>query len=159
MSENYQIITIDSEESEVLHATCSSVEKIDESVLYVLNKMVAIMVTNNGIGLAANQIGVDKRLVVMLHRGKPLKLVNPKIVGNSRKMVKSKEGCLSLPGREEEVMRFKEVDVAFLSETGFSMKRNFKGLEAFCIQHEIDHLNGKTLLDDETYMDGTDVKE
>jgi peptide deformylase len=128
-----------------LEVVCLPVEQIDNYILSVLDKMVEMMDSNHGIGLAANQIGLPKRLIVMLKDNKPIKMINPKIIWNSKKIVKSNEGCLSCPGILVDMDRFDKVEVVYTDENKYTRKCTLKGLEAFCIQHEIDHLNGKLI--------------
>jgi peptide deformylase len=105
-----------------------------------------------GIGLAAIQIGVPKRLVVMDIAKKdepkqPMVFVNPEIVWSSEEMNVYEEGCLSIPEYYEDVVRPSRVRVRYADETGATKEIEADGLLATCIQHEIDHLNGKLFID------------
>ena len=106
------------------------------------------MISHNGMGLAANQVGVRYRLFVMADmNGKYLSVVNPIIISRSSVPANLKEGCLSAPG---EILTLSEraswVQVKFQDETGKSQTRVFKDIYAVCVQHEMDHLDGKSHL-------------
>lgn len=122
----------------------------DEKLHYLINKMFKIMKTNNGIGLAANQIGFDKSLFIMAIPFKEMLLervfINPQITTYGRDVV-MEEGCLSFPGITVEVMRFDTCDITYQDVTGKEIKETFKGLPSIVIQHEFDHLLGKTFID------------
>ena len=110
------------------------------------------MYRNNGIGLAAPQVGILDRLIVMdcsdkNNKKKPLKFINPEILEKSDELCEFEEGCLSLPTQFAKVVRPNFVLVKYKDENGKENKKKFYGIEATCIQHEIDHLNGKLFVD------------
>lgn len=127
----------------------SPVPVITTRLLNMVDAMVTIMRENNGIGLAAPQIGVSKRVITTeINPGKLKIMVNPIILAGSDR-VKSVEGCLSLPGHVLEVMRYNKIKVSYMDLLGRERQMDLAGLEAFCVQHEIDHLNGKLILAEE----------
>ena len=107
--------------------------------------------SGNGIGLAAPQVGIKKRIVVIDLKvdGKsdPITFVNPKVINFSEEKFVNEEGCLSVPEYYAEVERSKEVEVEWFDEMGKRKKKKNKGLLSICIQHEIDHLNGILFID------------
>ena len=103
-----------------------------------------------GVGLAAPQVGVLKKLVVIDIREEPAKLykmINPKIVWKSEEMIDSKEGCLSLPKLRETILRHEKVQVEYFNENFEKQTVEGEGLLSCCLQHEIDHLSGKLYID------------
>lgn len=109
------------------------------------------MYANNGVGLAANQLGVDKSIIVVDPSGghdydRFIVLINPVLKMDGRKIL-SKEGCLSVPGVEIEIKRFETCHVSYQGPAGESKDVVLSGLEACIVQHEVDHLHGVTILD------------
>ena len=135
-----------------LNQISKKVEVIDDSIISTLNQMLECMYQNNGIGLAAPQVGILKRLVVIdcsdnEDKKKPLKLINPEITKSSKNISEFEEGCLSLPSQYAKVIRPSEITLKYKNTEGFLCETEFSGLEATCIQHEIDHLDGKLFVD------------
>lgn len=125
------------------------IAQVDDSVRQLAADMLETMYEEQGIGLAAVQVGVLKRLLVADVEwkkkgeiGKQYVLINPEIVSNDADLVPYKEGCLSFPDQFAEVERPKAVKVRFLDLNGVQQEEDFDGLLGTCIQHEIDHLNG-----------------
>lgn len=141
------------EDIKILRTKCEDVLKIDENIISTLDKMLETMYNHRGIGLAGNQIGLNKKLVVIdlqeNDEKNPLFLINPTILWKSDEKVKGEEGCLSVPGNNAraEVERSKEVKVEYLDKTGKKQLIETGGLLAICLQHEIDHLNGIVYID------------
>ena len=134
----------------VLAKKCADVEIGDVSVIPILEEMSKKLYEWNGAGLAAPQVGVLKKLVVIDIREEPatlFKMINPKIVWASEEMIDSKEGCLSLPGLRDTVSRHEKVRVEYFDEN--FEKQTIEGEEflSCCLQHEIDHLGGKLYID------------
>lgn len=133
-----------------LKETSVAVEAVDDGVRELVQTMFDTLYHSGGIGLAAPQIGVLRRVIVLdLGRDgarRPYACINPEIV-KSRGEVASNEGCLSIPGQRLGVPRAKSVDVRFLDEHGRPQRVRADGLMAACFQHEIDHLNGRLLND------------
>tara|TARA_Y100000991_G_scaffold92564_1_gene69872 strand:+ start:216 stop:791 length:576 start_codon:yes stop_codon:yes gene_type:complete len=135
----------------VLRQIAKPVDEITDGVRQLLDDMAATMYDAPGIGLAAPQINVSQRLVV-IDCGKDdapelYKIVNPEIIALSEEQAALEEGCLSIPDQTAEVKRPAEVSIKFLDETGTTRTLTAEGLLAACIQHEIDHLNGVLFID------------
>jgi peptide deformylase len=128
---------------------------VDDEVRQILNDMLDTMYHANGIGLAAVQVGMLKRLIVIdiswreedATSRKPLKFINAEILWDSEEDSSYNEGCLSFPDQFSEVVRPKEVKISYLDENGVKQELHATGLLAVCIQHEIDHTNGITFVD------------
>lgn len=129
---------------ERLTQKCQEIEVKDiQKYRYLAKDMYEFMIKNNGIGLAANQVGETIRLIVIQHNDKPLYLFNPFIISSTRKQYKL-EGCLSFPGETKKCKRGQLIKVKYYDISGKLKMEEYKGLTARCIQHEIDHLNGIT---------------
>lgn len=133
----------------IIHKICTPVTVIDESLLKLVGEMLIAMKVNNGIGLAANQVGVDLRLaVVSVEKGtKNFAIINPVVLEKSKEKETWKEGCLSCPGVSIPVRRSKRVVVQCLDLNGTEVTFELTDLEARIFQHEIDHLNGHCIVD------------
>ena len=128
------------------------IRSIDKTVRRLMDDMLETMYANNGIGLAAIQIGVAQRVVVMDldpkgPNSKPLYVLNPVIVAASAEQSTYQEGCLSVPEFWEDVHRPARLTVEYMDETGAMQRVDAEGLFATCFQHEIDHINGKLFID------------
>ena len=137
----------------VLREVAEPVQDIDAEIQEIIDNMFAAMYgTHNGIGLAANQIGVKKRVVVFdfsrkkEKRGDPLVVINPEIVWSDG-IIKMEEACLSVPDFSAEVTRKKRVGVRGYDREGKPVELEAEDLKAVCFQHEIDHLNGVLFID------------
>ena len=135
-----------------LRLVSEPVKHVDAGVRKLIDDMFETMYKAPGIGLAAIQIGVAKRVVTMDLSKKednhePLVFINPEIVWKSDETAKYEEGCLSIPDYYEEVERPKEVKVKYLDRDGSPAEIEAKGLLATCLQHEIDHINGVLFID------------
>ena len=135
-----------------LNQISKKVDVIDNLIVSTLDEMLQCMYKNNGIGLAAPQVGILKRLVVIdcsdsKDMKKPLKLINPEIIKLSKNISEFEEGCLSLPSQYAKVTRPSEIILKYKTIEGLLCEKKFRGLEATCIQHEIDHLDGKLFVD------------
>ena len=128
------------------------VKEVNNDIKNLLEDMLQVMYRSNGIGLAAPQVGILKRLIVMDCSDKnikkePLKFVNPEILNLSSDKSEFEEGCLSLPTQYAKVERPSNIEVKYEDENGIKHRKSFSGIEATCLQHEIDHLNGKLFVD------------
>jgi peptide deformylase len=130
----------------VLRRKARDVEKINALIHTLLNDMADTMYHNKGIGLAANQIGELKKLVVIDIGDGLIKLVNPKIIRREGNEVCT-EACLSIPHMQGEVARPSSVTVKAIDEEGKHFEMEGTGLLARVLQHEIDHLNGRLFID------------
>lgn len=140
---------------ERLKQVSKPVEKVTDEIRELLNDMVDTMYYSRGIGLAAVQVGIHLRAIVVdIHwddrddaTRKPLKFINPEIVELSEEENTYKEGCLSFPDQYSDVVRPKKIRVKYLNEDGEEKTIDADGLLATCLQHEIDHINGITFVD------------
>ncbi len=136
----------------ILRKKSSVLEKVNGEIRNLLDDMLQTMYEAPGIGLAAVQIGILKRIIVIdiskdKEEKKPLFLINPEITFRSKKTSVYEEGCLSLPGHFAEIERPAECHLNFIDYNGKRKELKAKGLLATFIQHEIDHLNGILFID------------
>lgn len=133
---------------EILRKKSKVVEEVNDKIRQILEDMVETMHKYNGVGLAAPQIGLLKRLIVIdLYDDKgPIKLVNPEIIKEKGEQ-EVEEGCLSFPNKYGKIIRPAQVTIIALDENGKEVKINAKGLLAQALSHEIDHLNGILFVD------------
>jgi peptide deformylase len=132
---------------EVLRQKAKKVPAIDKSTQMLIDDMLETMRENNGIGLAAPQVGVSLRLAVLqMPEKEPMVLINPEIVkrSGSRELV---EGCLSVPGYNGEIVRSETITVKAMDRDGKKIRIKAEGLMAQALEHELDHLNGTLYLD------------
>ena len=136
-----------------LKTTCAPVINITGDLRKMADDMLETMYHAPGIGLAAPQIGVLQRLIVMDCVKEedadpaPVIMFNPEITASSQESEIYEEGCLSIPDHYAEVTRPKEVEVKWIDIEGVEQRQGFDGLWSTCVQHEIDHLNGKLFID------------
>ena len=136
----------------ILRKKCEPLEKVDSDTKKLMDDMLETMYAAPGIGLAAVQVGILKRLVVIdISKGeekkKPLFLINPQIIHKSEKTSVYEEGCLSLPGQFAEIERPAKCTIKYIDYNGKEKDLKADGLLATCIQHEVDHLNGILFID------------
>lgn len=132
-----------------LRTKAAPVEVVDDAVRSIMDDMLETMYEAPGIGLAATQVDIHRQIVVIdvsEDKSDPLYLVNPEIISKSGKEI-SEEGCLSVPEYYAEVERADTVTVRALGRDGESYEIDAEGLLAVCIQHEMDHLQGKLFVD------------
>ena len=133
-----------------LHTVAKPVAQVDARIRALIDDMLETMYDANGIGLAATQVDVHERVVVIdvsEERNEPLVLINPEIVWASPSRVKGEEGCLSVPGIYDGVERAESVRVRAQDREGAAREIAAEGLLAVCIQHEMDHLMGKVFVE------------
>jgi peptide deformylase len=134
-----------------LKKVCDPVDEITPEIKRLAEDMLETMYDAPGIGLAAPQVGVMKRVIVMdcIKEGEPepMALVNPQVLWSSEDQSTYEEGCLSIPDQYAEVKRPAEVQVRWMDLAGQVQERQFASLWATCVQHEIDHLDGKLFID------------
>ena len=124
--------------------------------------MLFTMYEDKGIGLAATQVDIHERLIVIdlsEDRSEPLIIINPSYIVLDGTLEVSKEGCLSIPTFQQEVPRAKEIELTYQDLHGREQKLIADGLLGYCIQHEIDHLNGKLLVDYASSLKRSRIKE
>ncbi|MBE9637664.1 peptide deformylase [Salipiger mangrovisoli] len=137
-----------------LKKLCAPVPDLSDELRVLADDMLETMYDAPGIGLAAPQIGVLERLIVLDcaraddgETPRPLVMFNPRVIASSDERNVYEEGCLSIPEQYAEVERPKLVEVEWLDRDGKLRKEEFDGLWATCVQHEIDHLDGKLFID------------
>ena len=136
----------------ILRKKCSPLEKVDDQTRKLMKDMLETMYKAPGIGLAAIQIGILKRIIVIdiskdEEKKNPLFLINPEITFRSKNTSVYEEGCLSLPGQFAEIERPAEGHLKYLDFDGKIKELKAEGLLSTCIQHEVDHLNGILFID------------
>lgn len=132
-----------------LRTVAAKVETVDDRIKTLIDDMIETMYAAKGIGLAATQINVHKRIIVLdvsEEKNEPVCLINPEIIAQDG-VEESEEGCLSVPGFFEKVSRADQIKIRALSRDGESFELEAQGLLAVCIQHEMDHLLGKLFVD------------
>ena len=144
-----QILT---EPNSILRQKSSIVEKVDGEIQKLMDDMLETMYAAPGIGLAAIQVGVPKRIIVLdISRNeepkKPMFFINPEIVEKAKNNSTYEEGCLSVPGQFAEIERPESCHLKFLDYNGQPQEIKAEGMLATCIQHEIDHLEGILFID------------
>ena len=136
----------------ILRKKSNYLEKVDDELRKLMDDMLETMYAAPGIGLAAVQIGVLKRLIVIDitkndEKKDPIFLINPEIISKSSNTSTYEEGCLSLPGHFAEIERPAECQVSYIDYNGKKKEMTAKGLLSTCIQYEVDHLNGVLFID------------
>ncbi len=144
--------TILTEPNKILRQISKPVEKVGKEEQLLMNDMLETMYSANGIGLAAIQIGVPKRIIVIdlsknEEKKKPRYFVNPIIKNKNLQKATHEEGCLSVPNQFAEIDRPSMCDVEYLDYNGKKKVLHAEGLLATCIQHEMDHLDGILFID------------
>lgn len=136
-----------------LKKMCDPVAAITPDIRALADDMLVTMYDAPGIGLAAPQVGVMKRILVMdcvkdpMQPPRPMVLVNPRVLWSSEERAAYEEGCLSIPDQYAEVTRPAAVRVEWTALDGTRQEEQFEGLWATCVQHEIDHLDGRLFID------------
>lgn len=141
----------------ILRKKAQKVLKVDDEVRKFLDDMLETMYSDKGVGLAAPQVGVSKRIIVIdteqrdeegnYKPGKPMYLINPEIIYKSEEKILFCEGCLSLPGQSAEVERHESIKVRYLDYNGKEQLLEATDYPAVVLQHEIDHLDGILYID------------
>ncbi len=151
MSDLFEIITVP---AAVLKEIAQPVNAVDDALRVQMDKMLETMYEAPGIGLAANQVGLLNRVLVMDLASRkegeepaPICMANPEIIWASEEPSVMEEGCLSIPQQYAEVERPAEVRVKYLDYSGQEAELHAAGLLSHCVQHEIDHLNGVLFID------------
>ena len=145
-----------------LRKKASTITSFDADLQKKAEDMLFTMYEDKGIGLAATQVDIHERLIVIdlsEDRSDPIFIVNPsyEVLDDTQEI--SKEGCLSIPTFQQEVPRAKEIEVSYQNLKGESEKLIADGLLGYCIQHEVDHLNGKLLVDYASSLKRGRIKE
>ena len=138
---------------ESLRQKSKEISKISKKIKVLAHDMIDTMYANNGVGLAAPQVGVSQRVLVIdyerdeEHAGNPIYMVNPEIIWKSEEKVCGEEGCLSVPGQRAEVERYAQVRVRYLDYNGKEQEVLADDFFAIVVQHEMDHLDGILYID------------
>ncbi|EGT3587473.1 peptide deformylase [Proteus mirabilis] len=135
---------------ERLRKVATPVEKVDDEIRTLIDDMIETMYAERGIGLAAPQVNVSKRIVVIdvsENRDQSIALINPEIISTEDEIMDMMDGCLSIPDSFAPTQRFRYLKVKALDRNGDEIELEAADLFAGCIQHELDHLNGKLFID------------
>lgn len=130
----------------ILKKNSEEVQKGDQSLRSLIPQMIEAMQGNQGIGLAAPQVGILKQIIVVTEGEESHVFLNPRIIKQSKEKEQDEEGCLSLPGLFVKVLRSKQVQVTAQTINGQEIQIKAKGLGARIFQHEIDHIKGKLII-------------
>ena len=147
-----ELLDIISVPDPLLKTRSEELGQVDDDLRRLMDNMAETMYAAPGIGLAAIQVAVPKRVIVMDTESEgedrnPRFFINPKVIWTSEDLSVYNEGCLSVPEHYAEVERPAEVKVSYLDYQGNEQEEHFAGLDATCIQHEIDHLDGVVFID------------
>jgi peptide deformylase len=132
-----------------LRTRAKPVDDIDDKLRQFIDDLLDTMYAAPGIGLAATQVDIHRRLLVAdvsSDKSDPQVLINPQILQRDGVQV-TEEGCLSVPGYYEDVERAEQISVRFLDSNGHAVEKEMEGMLAVCVQHEIDHLDGRLFVD------------
>ena len=140
----------------ILRQKATPVERVDDELRRTLDDMLETMYDAPGVGLAANQVAIPKRFIVVDAGNRkddeedarsPICLINPQIVSSGGELVSYEEGCLSLPDVHVDIERPQSITVRYIDRDGREQELNAEGFLATVIQHEVDHLDGKLIID------------
>lgn len=132
----------------ILREVAQKVEKIDDEILEILDNMTETMYSTKGVGLAAPQVGVSKRIFVCDQGdGVIRKIINPVITPLTDKLIDCEEGCLSVPGIYKKVQRPEKIKITYMNEKGEDVEEEVEGFLAIIMQHEYDHLEAVLFVD------------
>ena len=131
----------------VLRSKAKEIDEVNKKTLTLIDNMFDTMYEEDGVGLAAPQVGILKRIAVVdIREGNKITLINPEIIEEEGKAI-MEEGCLSIPGETGDVIRAEKIKVRTLNKEGKEIEFEAEGFEARAIQHEIDHLDGVLFVD------------
>jgi peptide deformylase len=133
-----------------LHKVARPVDAVDDRIRRLVDDMLQTMYEEQGVGLAATQVDVHERVIVMdtsETRDRPVVLINPELTARSEALVVREEGCLSVPTIYDKVERHEQVTVRALGRDGSTFEMACEGLSAVCVQHEMDHLMGRVFVE------------
>ena len=132
----------------ILREIAQKVERVDEEILGILDNMVETMYSTKGVGLAAPQVGISKRIFVCDQGdGVVRKIINPVITPLTDKLIDCEEGCLSVPGIYKKVQRPEKIRIEYMNEKGEEITEEVEGFLAIIMQHEYDHLEAVLFVD------------
>lgn len=139
------MLTIRTLGDKVLKQKAKRIDRIDDTLRNLCASMIDTMIENNGVGLSANQIGILKRIIVVLDNTNIKVFINPEIIQYSDKKCTVSEGCLSLPNKFLDIIRSDSIKIKYRDMKGKPHIEEYSGFTARIIQHEVDHLNGITM--------------
>ena len=142
-----ELLKIEYWPNDVLHQKCEDVTDFDEKLHQLIYDMSYTMYRRDGVGLAAPQVGVLLNVIIVETNLAMIPMVNPRIIESSDTLYEFEEGCLSVPGYYEKRKRSQRVIIEYQTSNGIKVQKEFQGLAAFAVQHEIDHLEGKVFVD------------
>lgn len=139
-------------DNEVLRKKAVKVLKVDKRMKKIIGDMIDTLNHEEGLGLAAPQVGISERIIIVRLNAKSshemtIAIINPEILSTSKEIVMGEEGCLSLPDIYDDVERYKEIRVRFQDLSGTTQILDLEGMNARIIQHEMDHLDGILFVD------------
>lgn len=137
-----------SEDDKVLHRKAKRVDKIDDTIRNICVRMEELMLQHNGLGISGNQVGLLKRIIVVSDDEQIIHMINPEIIISQPELEMGEEGCLSLPKIFLHKMRLKTIKVKYRDRKGKPHIQEYSGLTSRIIQHEIDHLDGILMTDE-----------
>jgi peptide deformylase len=129
----------------VLTQKAKRVSRIDDTIRNMCVSMMNTMLENNGVGLSGNQVGILKRIIIVLDNNKPKVMINPEIMEFSNNLCDFDEGCLSIPNTFISIRRPESIKVKYRDMKGKPHFESYSGLLSRVIQHEVDHLDGITM--------------
>lgn len=128
--------------NKILTKKAKRVDKIDDKIRNIAANMIETMISNHGVGLSGNQVGLLKQIIVVMHNDNPKVMINPQIIFQSEELCSLEEGCLSFPNEYHAITRPETVTIKYRDLSGHPMLETHTGLTARIILHEIDHLSG-----------------
>jgi peptide deformylase len=143
----------------ILRKKCEEVKEITPEIRKLIEEMVLIMGKDKGVGLAAPQVGISKKIIVFETGEGVTALINPKILKRGKKQFKDQEGCLSFPGIWIKIKRPERIEVEALDITGRKIGLAASMMASRVLQHEIDHLNGVLFIDKISLIDKMKIKK
>lgn len=141
------MLTIITSEDRILRQKAKRVAKVDDSIRNLCIAMITCCKENNGIGLAAPQVGISKQIIIVFIDNHPTVMINPEIVDHSLELCTMNEGCLSIPNEYYDLQRPKIIKVKYRDTKGKPHIETHDGMNARVILHEIDHLWGRLMTD------------
>lgn len=130
------------EDDKLLRRKSKRIDKIDDTIRNLAENLKETMITNSGVGIAAPQVGILKRIIVVLVNNNSKVMINPEIIFTSEEVCTDNEGCLSFPGKYYDIERSQKITIKYRDLSGHPMLETHEGFTARVIQHEIDHLEG-----------------
>lgn len=141
------ILNILTNDNPILRKPCEDIPYLSKNIKKLIQDMKDTMIANNGIGLAAPQIGLNINLIVVGDSQRQMELINPVIIEKSENMVEDIEECLSFPNEKVSIKRHKQIKVKYMNKNGKTKIISAQDILAVCLQHEIDHLHGIVIID------------